>query len=206
MLLRVVIAILVLVAVNLAFPGPNPAQQKFESASSGFPADYPSDEAGVLIQNGDWLALNPESPKKTRVKHGVVASLTYSSVPATVLSEYAGFHSKAEVHLAKPVICICHFSVLPGNPILVRLHPDPKHDIRVLDGGRMPVIGAKVMEAKDSDVFPADLLQPEESVWLLRPRQELPEGEYALMLGSQNLAIFTFSLAKPEGVRAPSSK
>jgi hypothetical protein len=206
MLPRLIIAILVLVVVNLASTGPSPAQQKSEPASYGFTADYPNDEAGILIQNGDWLPLDQESPKKTRVKRGVAASLSYGSVPATLLSEYAGSHSKAEVHLTKPVICICHFPVLPGNPVLVRLHPDPKHDTRVLDGGRMPVIGAKVMEAKDSDVLPADLLQPENGVWLIRPMQELPEGEYALMFGPQNLAIFTFSVAKPRAIQAPSSK
>jgi hypothetical protein len=206
MLLRAVIFTLVLVAANLALPGSNPAQQKSEPPSSGFTADYPSDEAGVLIQNGDWLALSQESPTKSRVKHGAAASLTYGAFPATFLSEYAGIHSKPEVHLAKPVICICHFAVLPGNPVLVRLHSDPKHGIRVLDGGRMPVIGAKVIEAKDSDLFPADLLRPEKSVWLLRPTQELPDGEYALMFGAQNLAIFTFSVAKPRGIQAPSPK
>jgi hypothetical protein len=55
MLPRLIIAILVLVAVNLASTGPDPAQQKSEPTSSGFTADYPSDEAGILIQNGDWL-------------------------------------------------------------------------------------------------------------------------------------------------------
>jgi hypothetical protein len=126
--------------------------------------------------------------------------LTYGAVPATFRSEYPGIHSQAEIHLAKPVICICHFDILPGNPVLVRLHSDTKHDVRVLDGGRLPVIGAKVIEAKDSDLLPADLLQPEKSVWLLRPRQELPDGEYALMFGAQNLAIFTFSVAKAQGI------
>ena len=201
MLLRLIIVILVLVAST----GPNSTQKKSEPASFGVTADYPSDEAGILIQNGDWVPLGQESPKKTRVKHGVAASLSYGSVPATVLSEYAGSHSKTEVHLKKPVICICHIAVRSGNLVLVRLHPDTKHDTRILDGGRMPVIGAKVMEAKDSDVFPVDLLQPEDGVWLIRPTQELLEGEYALMLGAQNLVIFTFSVTKPQGLQIPSS-
>ncbi len=206
MSLRTVMATLVLVAANLTLPGSNPAQQKSEPAASGFTADYPSDESGVLTQDGDWLALNQEFPTNSRVKHGAAASLTYGAVPATFLSEYPGIHSKVVVHLAKPIICICHFAVLPGNPVLVRLHSEPKHDVRVLDGGRLPVVGAKVIEAKDSDLLAADLLHPEESVWLLRPTQELPDGEYALMFGAQNLTIFTFSVAKPQRIQSPSPK
>ena len=206
MLPRLIIAIPVLLAASLASTSFNTAQQKSEPAPFGVTADYPSDEGGILIQNGDWLPLDPEPPLKTRVKHGAAASLSYGAVPSTLLTEYAGSHSKTEVPLTKPVICICHFPALPGNLVLVRLHSDPKHDTRILDGGRMPVIGAKVMEAKDSDVFPVDLLRPEKDVWLIRPTQKLPEGEYAVMFGVQNLAIFTFSVAKPQAIQPTSSK
>ena len=206
MLHRPVIAILVLVVANLALPSCNPAQQKAGPAAPGITADYPSDEAGVLIQDADWLDLSPESPTKSRVKRGVAASFTYGSVPAAILSEYAGLHSKTEVHLPKPIICICNVPAFPGTPVLVRLHSDSKHPVRVLDGGRMPLIGAKIMEARDSDLLPVDLIQPEKGVWLLRPMKELPNGEYALMLGKQNLVIFTFSVAKLQGLQAPSPK
>jgi len=37
--------------------------------------------------------------------------------------------------------------------------------------------------------------QPERGVWLVRPRQDLPAGEYALMLGTRNVNIFPFTLA-----------
>jgi len=60
----------------------------------------------------------------------------------------------------------------------------------------MPVIGAEIIRAKDSDVIPVDLKQPEKGVWLLCPIEELPDGEYTLMRNAQNLSIFTFSVAK----------
>lgn len=206
MLSRILIATLVLLSANLALPSCNPAQQNGDPAASAVVTNYPSDETGVLIQDGDWMALDLESPTESRVKRGVAASFTYGVVPATILSEYAGFRSKTEVHLPKPIICICHFPFLLGTPVLVRLHSDSQHDIRVLDGGRMPAIGAKVIKAKDSDLFPTDLIQPEKGVWLLRPTKELPAGEYALMFGTQNLAIFSFSVVKAQGLQAPTPK
>jgi hypothetical protein len=82
----------------------------------------------------------------------------------------------------------------------VRLHP--KKDSRELDAGRLPTLGAKIAEAKQSDMVPTEVLQPENACWLLRPREDLPTGEYALMLGTQNMSIFAFTLANPLGERA----
>ena len=90
MLLRAVVATLVLVAANLALPGSNPAQQKSEPTSSGFNADYPSDEDGVLIQDGEWLALSQESPTKSRVKHGAAARLPTARSPPPFLRSIQG--------------------------------------------------------------------------------------------------------------------
>jgi hypothetical protein len=43
--------------------------------------------------------------------------------------------------------------------------------------------------------LPVAISQPEENVWLIQPEQALPPGEYALMLGAQNLNVFPFSVA-----------
>jgi len=163
-------------------------------------ADYPQRQVGVLIQSQtDWSPLAGAVPSKTRTKRGIAASLSYGAVPATVISEYDGVHAQTQIAPGQPVICICHMISLPGAPVVVKLHP--KKALRELDGGRMivyPVVGgSKMADANKSDLIPVDVSQPESMVWLVRPQQALPPGEYALMLGTQNLNIFPFTVAAP---------
>jgi hypothetical protein len=83
--------------------------------------------------------------------------------------------------------------------VLVRLHP--KKGARELDGGRMidyPVVGgSKMADANKTDLVPADVSQPEPQYWLIRPQSPLEPGEYALMLGTQNISIFPFTVLPP---------
>jgi hypothetical protein len=46
-----------------------------------------------------------------------------------------------------------------------------------------------------SDLMPVDVSHPDPHVWLIRPQSPLSDGEYALMLGTQNINIFPFSVA-----------
>jgi hypothetical protein len=58
-------------------------------------------------------------------------------------------------------------------------------------------MGAKIAEAKQSDLVPTEVVQPENNYWLVRATEDLPPGEYALMLGTQNMSIFAFTIANP---------
>jgi hypothetical protein len=140
-------------------------------------------------------------PSKTHVKHGLAASLSYGAVPATPVANYDGIHAQVQIGPDRPVICICHLISLPGTPVLVRLHS--KKDFRELDGSRLPVIGAKVTEASKNDLILTGVSQPETNVWLVRPREALPAGEYALMLGTQNLNIFPFTVSVAKDASGP---
>ena len=159
-------------------------------------ADYPMDRAGVLVQNGDWTAVANQNPSKTRVGRGIAASLTYGAVPTKIIAEYAGEHGATQIENTRPVFCLCHFSSIPGDPVLVKLHT--KKGVRELDGGRMvvyPVIGnSKLADANKTDLIPVDVTRPDSQVWLIRPKAALEPGEYALMLGTQNISIFPFSV------------
>jgi hypothetical protein len=165
------------------------------SAPSNLTADYPKERTAVMIESSSWAVVPGAFPSKSHVKRGVAASLTYGAVPAAIVAEYDGLHAQVQITPGRPVICISHFVSLPGTPVLVRLHP--KKNIRELDGGRLPVIGAKMSEAKENDLIPVEVSQPESIVWLVRPLQALPEGEYALMLGTQNMAVFPFTVSNP---------
>ena len=171
--------------------------------ASNFTADYPKDGIGVLIDNSGWTAVPQVFPSKTRVSRGIAASLTYGAVPAKAVSEYDGLHSAVQVTPGRPILCICHFISLPGPPTLVKLHS--KKNSRELDGGRLPVLGAKISEATKSDLVDADVSQPESTVWLVRPREPLLPGEYALMLGTQNVSIFAFTVSSARNDTAVSS-
>jgi len=50
-------------------------------------------------------------------------------------------------------------------------------------------------DASKSDLIPVEAFQPAPQVWLVRPQSPLQPGEYALMLGTQNLDIFPFTIA-----------
>jgi len=90
---------------------------------------------------------------------------------------------------------------LPGDPVLVRLHL--KKGARELDGGKMivyPVVGgSKMADANKSDLIPIDVSHPDSQVWLIRPQSPLEPGEYALMLGTQNVSLFPFTTVSASG-------
>lgn len=165
-------------------------------SDSALTADYPRDKAGVFIQNTQWTAVANQYPAKTKAGRGIAASLSYGLVPAKVVAEYDGEHAPTETETAQPIICICHIVSLPGDPVLVRLHP--KKGSRELDGGKMivyPVVGgSKMADANKSDLIQVDVSHPDPQVWLIRPQLPLEPGEYALMLGTQNMSIFPFSM------------
>jgi len=95
------------------------------------------------------------------------------------------------------MICICHLLSLPNDPVIVRLHP--KKNSRELDGGKIivyPVVGgSKTADASETDLIAVDIAHPDAHVWLVRPQSPLPAGEYALMLGSQNMNIYPFTVS-----------
>ncbi len=120
-------------------------------------------------------------------------------VPAKLVAEYDGEHAPTQVEAGQPTICICQMVSLPGKPVIVRLHS--KKGARELNGGKMivyPVVGgSKMADANKSDLIPIDEQQPNPQIWLVRPQSELPPGEYALMLGTQNMSIFPFTVTEP---------
>jgi hypothetical protein len=128
-------------------------------------------------------------------------------VPAKLVAEYEGDRSPTRVEAIQPILCICHILSLPGDPVLVRLHP--KKGMRELDGGKMivyPIVGgSKTLDASKSDLIPADVSQPESNVWLVRPQAPLEPGEYALMLGTGNASIYAFGV-EANSVRVSDSK
>lgn len=192
--INAVISTTILASPSLTFAQNKSAETP--SANVAFPKDYPTDQPGVFIQSLGWISLPSAVPFKTHVKHAIAAYFSYGAVPAPLVADYNGPHAAVQVSTAQPVICICHLISLPGSPIVVRLHP--KKNMRELDGGNMPILyGSKMVEAKKNDTIPVDVSQPESTVWLVRPREELSVGEYALMLGTQNINIFPFTVSIP---------
>ena len=187
-------ALIAVHAQNQASPAP-PAPD----SSKALTVDYPPNRAGILIQGAQWTAVANQNPAKTKAAHSLAAGLSYGIVPAKVVAEYDGEHASTQVDSVQPVICVCHFSSIPGAPVLVRLHT--KKGARELDGGKMIVYpitgGSKIADANKTDLVPADVSQPEAQVWLVRPQSPLEPGEYALMLGTQNISIFPFAVLPP---------
>ena len=133
------------------------------------------DQAGVLIQSSEWTQVANQYPTRTRAAHSIAASLSYGIVPVKIVAEYAGEHAPTTVAAGRPLLCLCHFMSIPGDPVLVRLHA--KKDTRELDGGRMivyPIVGgSKMADANKTDLIPADVSHPDPQVWLIRPQSPL---------------------------------
>lgn len=204
----VVSALLTLSAAALSLHAQNPTPggpSAGQPASNPVSADYPKNRAGVMIGEKQWTDVANQTPSKTKAAHSIAASLSYGIVPAKVVAEYQGEHSPTRTTETQPVICVCHIFALPGAPVLVKLHA--KKDSRELDGGRMTVYplvgGTKSADANKSDLIAADVSQPEPQVWLVRPQTPLDPGEYALMLGTQNINIFPFTV---EAASTPGGK
>lgn len=163
------------------------------SQSSKSEVEYPKDDDGVLIDGSGWTEILPTPPAESRVKRAIAASLTYGAIPARLTAEYDGLHADVQLSPSRPILCVCHIPEVSVPPVLVRLHP--KKNSRELDGGRIPVLGGKIGEATKSDLIEVDVSRPETQVWLIQPREALPAGEYALMLGTQNMNIFPFTVS-----------
>jgi len=162
-------------------------------------ADYPTDRAGIFIQGATWTVVTNQMPAKVKGAHGIAASLSYGMVPVKIVAEYDGENASTRIEASQPILCVCHFSSIPGAPVLVRLRP--KKGSRELDGGRMvayPLVGnTKMADANKSDLIPADVSRPDPQVWLIRPTSSLEPGQYALMLGTQNVSIYPFAVVAP---------
>lgn len=161
--------------------------------SSASTIDYPEGRAGVLIKGSDWAAMDSMMPSKTRTKGAITQSLTYGAARGSVVADYNGEHAAVQIKPGRVVICICRMISLPADPLIVRLHS--QKGMRELDGGKLAIIGAKMAAASKSDLVPADVSHPDSNTWLLRSQDALPEGEYALMIGAQNMAIFPFTVS-----------
>jgi hypothetical protein len=164
--------------------------------NSTFTADYPADRAGIFVQISSWQEMKDEMPSKTKARHSIAASLSYGAVPAKLVAEYEGNHAQTQLQGGQLMICICQLLSLPGDPVIVRLHP--KTHSRELDGGKMivyPVVGgSKTATANKTDLIAVDIAHPAPHVWLIRSQSPLAAGEYALMLGTQNVNIYPFTV------------
>lgn len=183
--------VIFLASCSIASAQGNEAPATSSAAPTAVTADYPPDQAGVLIGASDWIAIEGEGPSKSHIKHGFAPAFTYGIAPAAIVSDYKGPHAQVHIQPGRPVICVCHFNGLPGDPVLVKLHV--KKGMRELDGGNLH-IGAKLEEAQKSDLVAANVSKPGDMVWLVQPNDALPPGEYALMLGTQNIVIFPFTV------------
>ena len=163
------------------------------AAPSSPTADYPKDRAGVLIEGSDWTPIDAAMPSKTRAKGGIAQSLSYGAVRGTAVADYNGEHAAVQLKPGRVLICVCRLISIPGDPVVVKLHP--QKGMRELDGGKLPILGGKMAEAGKSDLVPVGVSHPDSTVWLVRSQEALPEGEYALMLGTQNMAVFPFTIS-----------
>lgn len=186
---------LVLASPRFAFAQNKPdAADSAPTSPSSPDIDYPARRTGVLIQSADdWIALQSTAPTKVRAKGGIAQSLSYGAVRGTGVAEYAGDHAAVQVKPGRTTICFCRIASLPADPLLVKLHP--QKGMRELDAGKLPILGAKIAEASKGDLVPADFSHPDSNTWIVRSKEALPEGEYAVMLGAQNMAIFPFTVS-----------
>lgn len=158
---------------------------------------YPSGDPGVYMQDATgWHLLSQNTSFKAKVKHGVLSGLTYGAVAAPMVVEYAGAHATVQAHTAKPRICVYHL-LTSGQPLLV--HLSQKKQKRDLDSGTMhvlPIVGASHQVGANAGSLVAITTQSNDACKILmQPTSDLADGEYAVMFGAQNVAIFDFGVS-----------
>lgn len=191
--LRNLLAFLSIAIVAVFSPAASFAQQA--DTPAGAPA-CPNQPPGVYVQGADgWHALSSTTPFKTKAAHGFLSSMTDGAVAARIESEYRGSHAAVQIQGARPTVCISHV-ITPAQPIIVRLR-EKKND-RELDGGKiraLPVVGGmKTTKAPSSIVVPTTIDKSRHEITLVHPKADLAPGEYAVMFGPTNVAIFDFGV------------
>ena len=121
--------------------------------------------------------------------------MTEGAVAARIEAEYRGSQAAVQVQGARPTVCVSHI-ITPAQPIIVRLRE--KKDYRELDGGKiraLPVVGdMEATKAESSIVVPTTTDKSEHGIILVHPQANLDPGEYAVMFGATNVAIFDFGV------------
>lgn len=157
---------------------------------------YPSGSPGIYVQDaGNWRALTVATPTKVKAKHGFFSSMTYGAVAAPVVAVYTGEHAAAQVQAKRPMICVYHM-ITTDAPVLVRLQEKKK--TRELDSGhvRATLTGSSHEAKADANIVVPTMTLPSHSeAILLQPNADLAPGEYAVMFGVRNLAIFDFGVS-----------
>jgi hypothetical protein len=152
-----------------------------------------------LIEGSEWTEITEVMPSNKELKHGLATALAYGLIPAFAVTQFDGQHAEVQLVSRRPVLCVCRTMPVPATVLLVKLHA--KKGYRELYGARLSAPGAEIAKAKQSDIVPADFSQPGKDVWLVRPKEALPPGEYALMIGNENFAIFPFTVSEPSSAR-----
>lgn len=192
--------------IFLAFAAPQdpPSTGSAQSnASATVDVAVPDDAVGVLIRGDDWTSISQSIPSKGKIRRGLAAAFSYRLVPASIATEFPGRHAPVQVSAPRPWICICNLASPVTEIFLVKLRV--KKASRELNGGQMPVIGAKLAEVEENDTIAFDEFDQDDGVRLIRPRTPLPEGEYALVLWRQNVAIFAFGVSAPSTMKKTAS-
>jgi hypothetical protein len=147
----------------------------------------------VAIQDSEWKEIEQVLPGETNfgLKHGVISGLTYGAVPARLVVRFDGAHADIQVSSRRPAIRVSGVSVV-GNLLLVRLHAKRGH--RELAGSRLwgPADELATVEKRDCVAIVSGTEGP--GVRTLRSKDALAPGEYALVVGKHNMAIFPFTV------------
>lgn len=159
----------------------------------------PNDQPGIYVKDATgWQKLAPIQPAKMKAKHAFLSSMSYGAVAAPMVVEYAEAHAQIQIHAMRPFVCVSHV-MFSGSPLLVRL--EVKKKTRELDSGSVRAIpfanDSRQGQASANSVVPTTT-STEDGKTILEPQIDLSAGEYAVMFGAQNLAIFDFGANAPK--------
>lgn len=201
-LIASVLTLLLVAPFTEARPGTPQARSEHSAVSpSSMVALDTEDLHGVVIKNTRWTEIEQDTPSYVALRNGAASALTWGIVPASTVVAFDGQHAETQVSSHQPVICVCHLPGSPWTAYLVRLHA--KKSYRELHGERLRVPGAEITKPSKGDLIPIEIVRKEKDAWLIRPIEPVSDGEYAVMLSAQNLAIFPFTIS--DTLRAPGS-
>lgn len=169
-------------------------------APTGAPGVYIQDASGKEAsspQDTTWRLLTPNMAYKAWVPDSFGTTPHSGALGELQAVAYPGMHAAVQIHAKRPLVCLYRLSSADA-PMLVRLNEDKKKKLRVMGGGGLHVLtihkATHLATANADEVVSTATLPSTDCLVLLQPQAALLPGEYAVMLGLQNLAIMDFGV------------
>jgi len=170
------------------------------SSPGSVPGPLPGSAPESAPEPESWIRLDSIQPSNVKAERSTLSMLAGATQQPT-LAEYIGAQAQFRTADRQPVLCVNRVETA-ADPVLVRLKSKKDKNVRDLDIGAVRatlMVGASLAQAGNSDVVPMNEAPRGDGCDLLQPARALPLGEYGIIFGPDDLAVYAFGVqAEPK--------